>query len=82
MDKDIDSGRIEKIFKNNSNNLLKNIELFDIYTGNQINKGKKSMAYKLTFQSKEKTLVDEDINSLIDNMLFDLKEKLGAYLRF
>lgn len=82
MDKDIDSGRIEKIFKNNSNNLLKNIELFDIYTGNQINKGKKSMAYKLTFQSKEKTLVDEDINSLIDNMLFDLKEQLGAYLRF
>ena len=82
VDKDIDSGRIEKIFKNNSNNLLKNIELFDIYTGNQINKGKKSMAYKLTFQSKEKTLVDEDINSLINNMLFDLKEQLGAYLRF
>lgn len=82
VDKDIDSGRIEKIFKNNSNNLLKNIELFDIYTGNQIDKGKKSMAYKLTFQSKEKTLVDEDINSLIDNMLFDLKEQLGAYLRF
>lgn len=82
VDKDIDSGRIEKIFKNNSNNLLKNIELFDIYTGNQINKGKKSMAYKLTFQSREKTLVDEDINSLIDNMLFDLKEQLGAYLRF
>lgn len=82
VDKDIDSGKIEKIFKNNSNNLLKNIELFDIYTGNQINKGKKSMAYKLTFQSKEKTLVDEDINSLIDNMLFDLKEQLGAYLRF
>ena len=82
VDKDIDSGRIEKIFKNNSNNLLKNIELFDIYTGNQINKGKKSMAYKLSFQSKEKTLVDEDINSLIDNMLFDLKEQLGAYLRF
>ncbi|WP_462246854.1 phenylalanine--tRNA ligase subunit beta [Parvimonas micra] len=82
VDKDIDSGRIEKIFKNNSNNLLKNIELFDIYTGNQINKGKKSMAYKLTFQSKERTLVDEDINSLIDNMLFDLKEQLGAYLRF
>lgn len=82
VDKDIDSGRIEKIFKNNSNNLLKNIELFDIYTGNQINKGKKSMAYKLTFQSKEKTLVDEDINSLIYNMLFDLKEQLGAYLRF
>lgn len=82
VDKDIDSGSIEKIFKNNSNNLLKNVELFDIYTGNQIDNEKKSMAYKLTFQSKEKTLVDEDINNVIDSMLFELKEKLGAYLRF
>lgn len=40
------------------------------------------MAYKLTFQSKDKTLVDEDINTVIDGMLKDLNEKLGAYLRF
>lgn len=39
------------------------------------------MAYKLTFQSKEKTLVDEDINYIIEKMLVDLKTKLGAYLR-
>lgn len=82
VDKNIDSGMIEKIFRDNSNNLLKNVELFDIYTGNQIDEGKKSMAYKLTFQSKDKTLVDEDINTVIDGMLKDLNEKLGAYLRF
>ena len=56
--------------------------IFDELKEQNYLKGKKSMAYKLTFQSKEKTLVDEDINSLIDNMLFDLKEQLGAYLRF
>ena len=39
------------------------------------------MAYKLTFQSKDKTLVDEDINSIIDDMLSDLNKKLGASLR-
>lgn len=82
VDKNIDSGMIEKIFRDNSNNLLKNVELFDIYTGNQIDEVKKSMAYKLTFQSKDKTLVDEDINTVIDGMLKDLNEKLGAYLRF
>ncbi len=82
VDKNIDSGMIEKIFRDNSNNLLKNVELFDIYTGNQIDEGKKSMAYKLIFQSKDKTLVDEDINTVIDGMLKDLNEKLGAYLRF
>ncbi len=82
VDKTTDSGTIEKIIRNNSNDLLKNVELFDIYTGNQIDEGKKSMAYKLTFQSKDKTLVDEDINSIIDCMLKDLKDKLGAYLRF
>ena len=82
VDKTTDSGTIEKIIRNNSNDLLKNVELFDIYTGNQIDEGKKSMAYKLTFQSKDKTLVDEDINSIIDCILKDLKDKLGAYLRF
>ena len=46
-----------------------------------MSEGKKSMAYKLTFQSKDKTLVDEDINSIIDDMLSDLNEKLGASLR-
>lgn len=40
VDKNIDSGMIEKIFRDNSNNLLKNVELFDIYTGNQIDEGK------------------------------------------
>ena len=82
VDKTTDSGTVEKIIRNNSNDLLKNVELFDIYTGNQIDEGKKSMAYKLTFQSKDKTLVDEDINSIIDFILKDLKDKLGAYLRF
>ena len=82
VDKTTDSGTVEKIIRNNSNDLLKNVELFDIYTGNQIDEGKKSMAYKLTFQSKDKTLVDEDINSIIDCILKDLKDKLGAYLRF
>lgn len=82
VDKDVDSGSIEKIFRDNSSNILKDVELFDIYTGNQIENSKKSMAYKLTFQSQDKTLVDEDINCVIDKMLSDLKEKLGAYLRF
>lgn len=81
VDRDIDSGEIEEIFKSNSNSLLSNIELFDVYVGNQVELGKKSMAYKLTFQSKEKTLVDEDINYIIEKMLVDLKIKLGAYLR-
>ena len=82
VDKTTESGTVEKIIRDNSNDLLKNVELFDIYTGNQIDDEKKSMAYKLTFQSKDKTLVDEDINNIIDSILKDLKDKLGAYLRF
>lgn len=81
VDKEIDSGDIEKIFKSHSNNLLKNIELFDVYVGEQVEEGKKSMAYKLTFQSEYKTLVDDDINEIINDMLSDLSKKLGAYLR-
>lgn len=81
VDKGIDSGEIEKIIKLNGGNLLKDIKLFDVYVGDQIEDSKKSMAYTLTFQSYERTLVDEDINGKIELILSELKEKLGGLLR-
>lgn len=78
---DIDSGDIENIIKINGGDLLKSINLFDIYEGNQVEEGYKSMAYTMTFQSDEKTLTDEDINPKISNILENLEIKLGATLR-
>lgn len=61
--------------------LLRQIELFDIYTGDQIPAGKKSLAYHLTFQSDAKTLSDDDTARLRRAMLKQLQAKLGAELR-
>ena len=63
------------------NGLLQRVIIYDVFVGEQVPKGYKSMTFKLTFQSKERTLTDEDINGNIERILFELKNKLGAALR-
>ena len=60
---------------------LESVELFDVYTGAQIEKGYKSMAFSLVFRSHEKTLKDEDIAKNIDKIIRGLKYKYNAELR-
>lgn len=72
---------IQKTIKKYAGSLLTNIELFDIYTGENIGENKKSMAYSLTFGAKDKTLTDEETNALLEKIIADLEKKLGAELR-
>ncbi|HEY8423595.1 MAG TPA: phenylalanine--tRNA ligase subunit beta [Clostridia bacterium] len=60
---------------------LESVELFDVYTGSQIQKGYKSMAFSLVFRSHETTLKDEDIAKNIDKIIRTLKYKYNAELR-
>lgn len=62
--------------------LLIDSKIFDVYKGEALTKlGKMSIAVKLTFQAKDRTLKDEDVNKEIENILTALKEKLGINLR-
>ena len=61
--------------------LLKDVELFDVYEGSQIPKGKKSLAYHLTFQAPNKTLTDKDAYKQRQRILTQLGSRLGAQLR-
>ncbi|MFQ5434055.1 MAG: phenylalanine--tRNA ligase subunit beta, partial [Anaerolineae bacterium] len=61
--------------------LLKKVELFDLYEGEQIPAGKKSLAYHLTFQSPTKTLKDKDVLKNRERILGALQHKLGVKLR-
>ncbi|MFQ5419842.1 MAG: phenylalanine--tRNA ligase subunit beta, partial [Anaerolineae bacterium] len=61
--------------------LLKKVELFDLYEGEQIPAGKKSLAYHLTFQSPTKTLKDKDVLKNRKRILGALQHKLGVKLR-
>lgn len=73
--------QIEDIIKENGQNLLESVELFDIYKGKQIQQGHKSVAYTLTYRAEDRTLTDEDLHGIHGKILKELNEKLGAVLR-
>lgn len=60
---------------------VSDIELFDIYRGEQIGAGKKSMAFKLRFEPADKPLTPEDVDRFVKKILGNLKFKLGAEIR-
>jgi phenylalanyl-tRNA synthetase beta chain len=57
------------------------VRLFDVYRGNQIGTGKKSLAYSLTYQNPERTLTDKDAAKLRNKIVQRLARELGAQLR-
>ena len=68
-------GEIEDIIAENGGSNLESFNLFDIYEGDQIEAGFKSVAYSLTFRNKERTLLDTDVNEVMDKILKKLEEK-------
>jgi phenylalanyl-tRNA synthetase beta chain len=69
------------VIKNSSPELLQKVVVFDIYSGEQVPEGFKSMAFRLTFQSLERTLTEKDISGSIETILTNLQERIGARLR-
>lgn len=78
--KEIMVGQIEQIIAQRGGKILENYELFDIYEGDQIQKGYKSVAYSITFRSKEKTLEEAEVTAAMKKILNGL-EGLGIQLR-
>ncbi len=61
--------------------LISEVILFDVYSGKQVAAGKKSLAYRLVYQSPEQTLTDETVNKVQEQILTKLTKELGAVLR-
>ena len=61
--------------------LLKNVELFDVYEGKNLPKGKKSYAVNFILQDTEKTMGDKQIEAVMNKIISNLKKQLGAELR-
>ena len=80
VDKQIFVGHIEKIIKKNGGKILESYKLFDVYEGEQVAPGKKSVAYSLVFRDKTRTLSDADVNPAVDKILEELK-KIGIEIR-
>ena len=81
VDKNIISKDIEKVIKNAGGSLLTDIEVFDVYSGENIEKGKKSIAYALTFGDNKRTLTDEEVNNLMNKIIDTVCKKMNAELR-
>ena len=71
---------IDDVIVQRGGRILESFRLFDIYAGEQIEKGFKSMAYTVVFRAKDKTLSDDDINAVMKKILNGL-EGLGIELR-
>jgi len=61
--------------------LVKDVTVFDVYSGKQVPSGKKSLAYRITYQSPAHTLTDEEVNKVQEQILKKLGKQLGATLR-
>lgn len=79
-DKDVPVGNLKKIVKNSAEKFLENVTVFDIYEGEQIPKGKKSVTVNISMRSTNATLTDEQINSTIKKII-DAFEKNNISLR-
>ena len=86
VDEDVQVGDIEKAITKNVKTIkrskgLEELKLFDIYRDEKIGKNKKSVAYSLIFRDKTKSLSDDEINPVMEEITKELEEKFGAELR-
>ena len=75
------AGDIQSIIIEAGGALLKEVQVFDLYEGDKMEEGKKSIAYSLKYFDPERTLTDEDITKAHDKVLAAVKDQAGAELR-
>lgn len=80
MKKDILVGQVEEVIRKNGGKLLESCTLFDVYEGEQITEGFKSVAYSISFRAADHTLEEKEITNVMDKILKGL-EKMGIELR-
>ncbi|MBT8312175.1 MAG: phenylalanine--tRNA ligase subunit beta [Flavobacteriaceae bacterium] len=81
LDDEVPFERIRKIAFNTEKKLLKKVNLFDVYTGKNLPKGKKSYAVSFTLQDEQKTLTDKQIDKIMNKLRAQYEKELGAELR-
>ena len=80
-DKAVTVGALEDCIRRGAKGLLKDVALFDIYTGTGIPDGKKSVAFSLTLRSDDRNLTAEEADEDVQSILELLKSELDAVLR-
>ncbi|WNS81767.1 phenylalanine--tRNA ligase subunit beta [Domibacillus sp. DTU_2020_1001157_1_SI_ALB_TIR_016] len=81
VDSATEAASLEAVIKEAGGALLTNVHVFDVYEGDRMEAGKKSVAFALTYMNPEKTLTDEEVTAVHEKVLTALKEKANADLR-
>jgi phenylalanyl-tRNA synthetase beta chain len=81
VDAGIPAEHLERTIRESAGELLQSVELFDVYEGEQLPRGKKSVAFALEFMSLEKTLTDAEIESAVGRVVSGVEKAHGAALR-
>jgi len=81
VDAHLPHAKIEALILELGKPLLRRVALFDLYTGDPIPEGKRSLAYALTYQASDRTLTDEEVATLHERVQAGLQEHLGADIR-
>lgn len=81
LEENIEVGEIEKIIQKKAKKLLEEAKLFDVYRSEKLGENKKSVAYSLKFRVPDRTLKDEEVNEVMQQIITELEKTLGAELR-
>jgi phenylalanyl-tRNA synthetase beta chain len=81
VDESLPAERVAELIRRTGGKVVRDVRLFDVYRGEKIGTGKKSLAYSLTYQASDKTLSDKDVAGLRAHILRRLEQELDAKLR-
>ena len=81
VDKQVTSKAVMDILKHTGGRMVTNIDVFDVYTGENVGANEKSIAYSITFEDATKTLTDEEVMKVFNKMITEVESKLNAKVR-
>ena len=81
VDEDVQVGDMEAVIRSAGTEILDSVKLFDVYRGQQVSEGKKSVAFSLTYRHDDRTLTDEETDAVHAGIIEALKEKFNAIVR-
>jgi len=81
LDKETLAGDVQQLIEEIGAPLVKQVDIFDVYEGEHLDEGKKSIAYHLIYQDPEKTLKDDEVEASYEEIVKAVGDKFGGYVR-
>lgn len=81
VDENLPAIQVAEMIRQTGGNTVSDMRLFDVYRGEQLGPGKKSLAYSLTYQASDRTLTDDEVARIRGRIIKRLEQELGAKLR-